>query len=298
MMSRHAISLALLISIVFALSGCGCGNHKEIASNTQVANVDNDVFELKELGLVFRRIPMDEEIDGVGELFLSETEVTNAMYKHYLNKTGKTKLDKLPDDFGQPHPLDTEDRRHVRIRRFGPVVHNVESLWRQNDFPEGKHDHPVAFVTILEAIEFADWLNKRFKRAGTFRLPMEKEWLWAAYGRSRPSPWGDTEQSLRYGETTPVKACPNLRTPDGVYGMWGNVAEIVHSRSNGYGSESDDYLREPGMTKWLGESFVPSDVFGKTLAPRQDYWGYSHASWFRGDHVGFRVAFIPDGKEE
>jgi len=37
---------------------------------------------------------MDHEIDGVSQLFMSETEVTNRMYKVFLDDTGNKKDDR------------------------------------------------------------------------------------------------------------------------------------------------------------------------------------------------------------
>lgn len=153
-------------------------------------------------------------------------------------------------------------------------------------------------MTIGQAIAFADWLNDRFEKNGTFRLPLVEEWLWAAYGKDRQYPWGNTNLPLPYGETTPVRSHPELRTPDGLFGMWNNVSEIVHSHSDGYGGESARHIRRPMMTKWLGESFDSKTVRGRFVQARQDYWGYTHSTSTRGDHIGFRVAFIPDMKDQ
>lgn len=47
-------------------------------------------FRIDELALVFRRIELAHDIDGVSELFMSETEVTNSMYQQFIDDSGAT----------------------------------------------------------------------------------------------------------------------------------------------------------------------------------------------------------------
>lgn len=242
-----------------------------------------DVFRLKRLGLTFRRVRIDHEIDGVTELFMSDTEVTNRMYKMFLDDTGKKK----------------EDVEEYRPGTYGNstaspavTVDHISTLWSKSSYPEGRDEHPVAFITIHQAIEFADWLNVKYRHDGVFRLPLLREWVWAAYGKDRELPWGNTKRQNFLKVTVPVHSFPELRTPDGLYGMWGNVAELIHTRSDGYGGQDDRNIRRPLMTQWMGPAFH------NRARPRQDYWGYTHSTLTRGDHIGFRVAFIPNAQDK
>jgi formylglycine-generating enzyme required for sulfatase activity len=50
-------------------------------------------------------------------------------------------------------------------------------------------DHPVVYVTSLEAVKFCEWLSQKDGR--TYRLPTEAEWEFAARGTDgRKYPWG------------------------------------------------------------------------------------------------------------
>jgi len=51
-------------------------------------------------------------------------------------------------------------------------------------------DHPVVYVTSLEAVKFCEWLSQKDGR--TYRLPTEAEWEFAARGiDGRKYPWGN-----------------------------------------------------------------------------------------------------------
>jgi hypothetical protein len=240
---------------------------------------------LPELDLVLRDVRLDRPPGEVSAIFFSETEITNRIYAIYLAETNQWRDDSLLE----------------RISRVGahstasPAIHvsQPSSLWRGGVFPRGRDDHPVTFVCIEQAQEFCDWLNSQHTLGGVFRLPTEEEWLLAANGADRNYPWGNEEKSYTGRSTAPVRARPDLRTPDGIYGMWGNVSELVLSRSDGYGGTIRDKL-SPRITKWLGESFEEGLVRGKPVRPRQDNWGYTHSRESRSDQWGFRIVFTPD----
>jgi formylglycine-generating enzyme required for sulfatase activity len=106
-------------------------------------------------------------------------------------------------------------------------------------------DHPVVYVTSLDAIRYCQWLSTRDGR--NYRLPTEAEWEFAARGvdcRRYPwgnhdrrggfanfadartaFPWRDSQIDDGYAETSPVGAFPQGASFFGLEDMAGNVWE-------------------------------------------------------------------------
>lgn len=243
-------------------------------------------IELLDLNLVFRRVKFDRSIDGLSAIFFSETEITNQMYATYLNDTGRYRDDSA---------FEQAAARGLARSTASPGIHieDPSSLWRNDRFPEQRGDHPVSYVTIGEATEFCNWLTARYSLNGSIRLPTEEEWLSAAYGEHRQYPWGDEKKDWTSKSTEPVNASPDLRTPDGLFGMWGNVSELVLSDSDGYGGKIRD-IHSPFITVWLGSGYKDKLIRGRTIQPRQDYWGYTHSVNSRSTDRGFRIVYVPE----
>jgi len=136
---------------------------------------------------------------------VDETLVTNADYASFLQASGY-----------QP--------RHRQ---------NFLKHWQHGRPPAGKEQHPVVYVDLDDARAYARWAGKR--------LPAEEEWQFAAQGSDgRKYPWGNRLEPARCnggetGDTTPVKAFPQGRSPYGCYDMCGNVWEWTESqRSDGH----------------------------------------------------------------
>jgi formylglycine-generating enzyme required for sulfatase activity len=106
-------------------------------------------------------------------------------------------------------------------------------------------DHPVVYVTSIDAINFCQWLGQRDGK--NYRLPTEAEWEYAARGTDgRKYPWGnhdrrggsanfadasttfawrDAQINDGYPETSPVGAFPDGASFFGLADMAGNVWE-------------------------------------------------------------------------
>jgi formylglycine-generating enzyme required for sulfatase activity len=112
--------------------------------------------------------------------------------------------------------------------------------WTEAGYPEGKEDHPVAFVSFNAALAFAAWVGKR--------LPTEAEWECSARGGlvGKKFPNGDqmndklANLAKQYRGTTPIRTFdPN---GFGLYDMAGNLFEWC---SDWYGPYSAGEAADP-----------------------------------------------------
>lgn len=124
-------------------------------------------------------------------------------------------------------------------------------------FPIEKSNHPVVNVSFEDALAYCNWLK--------YRLPSGQEWEKAARGTNgNIYPWGNDYDIAKcncyesdHGDTLPVDAYENGKSPYGCFQMTGNVAEWVnesHEQSDdfknirgGNWSESCDFI---GITFW------------------------------------------------
>ena len=130
---------------------------------------------------------------------IDETPVTNNQFAHFLAQTG------------------------YRPRHGERFLHH----WIDGRPPADQGEHPVVWVDLHDARAYARWAGKR--------LPTEEEWQFAAQGTDgRQYPWGNQIQAGRCnlgqsGDTTPVKAFPDGRSPWRCYDMCGNVWQWTES---------------------------------------------------------------------
>jgi eukaryotic-like serine/threonine-protein kinase len=134
--------------------------------------------------------------------YLDKYEVTNQQYKALLDATG-----------------------------HAPPRH-----WNGREYPPEDATLPVTHVTWYDAQRYAQWAGKR--------LPTEAEWEYAARGGSRGQlyPWGNEWQEglanlnrANRQKPAPVQSFERDRSPFGVFGLAGNVAEWVQDSFGYYG---------------------------------------------------------------
>ena len=258
-------------------------------------------IELKlsaEQKVAFCRVsPQSYKID-YPDFYVLETEVTNAQYKAYLDATGQTKDDtevlRIIEHRTSQRDARRGDRR-VIVFSTGDIpyaIADASTIWRDGNFPSGLGEHPVALITLPDAIAFAQWLAKSHANVGRIRLPTWNEWMIAAYGKTRNYPWGnDWDSNLTHTShgklqkrTEPVRSRPKGRSPEGVFGLIGNVAEYIH----GGDLTNDSYHNLGSRSMGGGFNDGRASRIGR-LWPRTDYWGYSHHTTQREDHLGFRL---------
>ena len=138
----------------------------------------------------------------VDAFYMDKYEVTNLDYKKFVLANPQWQKDRIPK-----------------------ALHTGKYLkhWTGNNYPTGKANHPVIYVSWYAAVAYSKWVGKR--------LPTEAEWEKAARGGKSglKYPWGNTISSARanyhphVGDTTRVG---NYSANGyGLYDMAGNVWE-------------------------------------------------------------------------
>lgn len=171
-----------------------CGFYEQMTADEEGALKSSYDFQIAEFP---RRVAMRPYA-------IDETPVTNAQFAEFLKATNY-----------QP--------QHAE---------NFLKHWNAGQFPSDKADHPVVWIDLDDARAYATWAGKR--------LPTGEEWQFAAQGENgREYPWGSGLRAGvcnlgETGDTTPVKAFPDGRSPSGGYDFCGNVWQWTESeRSDG-----------------------------------------------------------------
>ena len=138
----------------------------------------------------------------VDAFYIDKYEVTNAQYREFIDANPQWQKDRIPKKYH-----DGDYLKH----------------WNGNNYPLGKDNHPVVYVSWYAAMAYAEWSRKR--------LPIEAEWEKAARGDryGRDYAWGDSLDPSKanygdeIGDTTPVGTYD--MNGYGLYDMTGNVWE-------------------------------------------------------------------------
>ena len=171
--------------------------------------------------------------------YIDQYEVTNAAYLQFVATTG------------YPPPID----------------------WENGRYPSGTAKHPVTFVSLDDALAYAQWAGKR--------LPTAEEWEAAARGpRGQIFPWGASldAQRVNLNRATAgigaIGSFPDDRSAFDVYDLGGNVTEWTMTQ---YAAQKDFFVLKGGA--WNSGVL---DARGAHQTPGEAMYQLSH--------IGFRCA--------
>lgn len=145
------------------------------------------------------------------------------------------------------------DKYEVTNRRYSDFVtaagHPAPPGWQNGKYPTGQGDLPVTGISWADAVAYCEWRSR--VTGGTYRLPTEAEWEYAArHGESKIFPWGDqwkqdaaNIRDARRNKVVDVGTFRQGETPEGISDLIGNVAEWT----------SDDLKLYPGSRGRLPE---------------------------------------------
>ncbi|WGK65254.1 formylglycine-generating enzyme family protein [Croceiramulus getboli] len=244
------------------------------------------------------QLAMPGELSGVAVqsdgFFIDATEVTNAMFKKFVEATGYTTVAERPIDWeelkkelpqGTPKPNDSLLQPGSLV--FRKEVESVSNLqdysqwwewrvganWRHPEGPqssiEDQDDFPVVHIAYEDALAYCAWANRR--------LPTEKEWEAAAQGTYDDAiyTWGHQPDLVNENANTwqgqfPIKNEPldgfkylapvKSYVPNtvGIHDMLGNAWEITSS--NYSGKHEIESANEIGFNSKETQSFETQKV--------------------------------------
>jgi len=124
------------------------------------------------------------------------------------------------------YPVTNEEYLNfIRETRYIPDdTTNYLRHWERGMPVSGQERYPVVYVSLEDAMAYAQWAGKR--------LPQEAEWQLAAQGTDgRQWPWGNefhaTKCNNAFGRPTPVDAFPKGESPYGVADLVGNIWQMT-----------------------------------------------------------------------
>ena len=225
------------------------------------------------------------------KVYIAETETTNEQYNDFLNQL---LADKNYDLLMQVKSEKT-NWRSLLPSKYNTLT-DAEIYANANP---NNGNCPVQNLPYIGAVEYCKfltdlynnntWKKKKFKRV-TFRLPTEAEWKNAAHGGNNPSwdyPWGyeprtpkgcflsnydcnnencteckiSQKSASKDGGFFPVQADAYYPNAFGLYGIVGNVAEMVQEQGIAKGGSWQD---EPSQCTILAQKkyTTPSPAIG------------------------------------
>lgn len=147
--------------------------------------------------------------------------------------------------------------------------HTAPKYWNGNEYPTGKGDHPVVWISYAEAEAYCHWIGASIT-GYEFRLPTQAEWEYAATGTGRTVyPWGNSAQSTYANAVLDSRFNYNAVVGAHILNQ-GGMATYNNSKSTRYGQQepvSDIFSISStgGVTGWIDHDnytgFVYTDIF-------------------------------------
>ena len=248
---------------------------------------------------------------------IGKYEVTNTQYTEFLNTVDPA----AANSFSLYNASMSSDARGGINRDFGAPAGSKFSL------KTGYENRPVVFVSFMDAIRFANWLNNGQgsgstetgaytlslgglapRNAGaTVWVPSENEWYKAAYHQP-VAQGGDADNYWLY--PTRSNAIPNSRPPNGTDPNSANFIRDDGSPddflNDGYATTGSttlnnalNYLTDVGAYTQSGSFYGTFDQGGNTYEWNDAVIGSGRGgrggSWFFGDENDLRASFRPGG---
>jgi sulfatase modifying factor 1 len=158
----------------------------------------------------------------VAPFYIDKYEVTNKQFKKFIDANAQWSKSGIPDS-----------------------LQNGDYLkdWKNDNYPKGKGNYPVVYVSWYAAFAYTRWLGKR--------LPMEAEWECAAKEISGSSvfSWGNPEAyptnlDLTEKLSQPEPVGKHRANSLGIFDLYGNVSEFCLDRWR-----QNDYAPQPTIPK-------------------------------------------------
>ena len=208
----------------------------------------------------------------IDAFYMDRYEVTNARYKEFVDANPQWQKDRIDKALHKGWYL---------------------ALWNGNEYPIGRANYPVVYVSWYAAMAYAQWVGKR--------LPTEAEWEKAARGglSGQKYPWGNEldRSKANYYNSNDSKMTPVGTYPPNGYGLYDMVGSVWEWCLDEY--HDDFYDRSPRenplsgavTVDWIIDNFTNIKTH-RTL--RSGSWG-SHPAALR---VSFRSGDPPTNVAE
>ena len=209
---------------------------------------------------------------SIDAFYIDKYEVTNVQYKQFVDANPQWQKDRIDKAFHKGWYL---------------------ALWNGNEYPSGKANHPVVYVSWYAAMAYAGWAGKR--------LPTEAEWEYAARGGlpGQKYPWGNEldRSKANYYNSNDSNITPVGTYPPNGYGLYDMVGNVWEWCLDEY--HDDFYVRSPCENPLSGAITVDRVIDNFTnIKTHRSLRGASWSSYPAALRVSFRSGDPPTNVAE